>query len=41
MSNNQNSHLYCNNNIYKIVLSMEDTLDNISLAKEDPDKNFK
>ncbi len=28
MSNYPNSHLYCNNNIYKIVLSMDDNLEN-------------
>lgn len=38
MSNYQNSHLYCNNNIYKIVLSMEDTIENIPPAKDDEDK---
>ncbi len=26
MSTFTNSHIYCNNNIYKIVLSMEDSL---------------
>ena len=27
MSNYPTSHLYCNNNIYKIVLSMDDNFD--------------
>ena len=41
MSNFQSSHLYCNNNIYKIVLSMEDTFDQLTPSKDDTDKNFK
>jgi hypothetical protein len=34
MSNYPNSHLYFNNNIYKIVLSMEDQMEEQNIEPE-------
>ena len=41
MSNFPNAHLYCNNNIYKIVLSMEDIGDSSTTQHTEDDKNIK
>ena len=41
MSNYPNSHLFCNNNIYKIVLSMEDNMDMINNINKNIDETDK